>query len=137
MIVHADDARHDRVSTQVEQGGPIDRRQIRACADALYPAVFDDDVLILTRSRAGTIDDLHVFEDYLGRPDPHVLAHFWPESVRALRAPLRRKTHGSQTEDSKAALPRVHCGVPVLGHVAPVIDPAARSCSIVVSALPA
>jgi len=84
MVVHTDDTRHDRVSSQVDYGSTFARELICAGRDAAYLAALDVDVLIRTRCRPRAIDDLHMFKHHFRRADFEVLAHLRPEHIHAL-----------------------------------------------------
>jgi hypothetical protein len=81
MVMHADDTRHDRVTTQVENGRLRMRRLIHAGTDRGYLAALQIDVLVGAGRGARPVDDRDVFEDHAPRVDAHVLAH-----VRSQRA---------------------------------------------------
>jgi hypothetical protein len=87
MIVHADDARDNRIATQVEDGDIGTLWPVCSRPNCDYPAVFDRDVLIGLRRGTRAVDDSHVLEDYFRRADAGVLAHLGAESIGGLPIP--------------------------------------------------
>ncbi len=84
MVVHTDDARHDREASQVEYGGAVARGLIFTRSYGRDHSALDVDVPIWARDGPRAIDDLNVFKDYFGGADAQVLPHLRPEAIDAL-----------------------------------------------------
>jgi hypothetical protein len=90
VIVHADDARHDGVAVEIEDRRAIGRGRD---ADGGDLATLDRNTLIGPGRCSGTVDNLDVLEDDLGRVNAHELADLGAERVRECHREEERE-HG-------------------------------------------
>src|SRR6266550_7985175 len=75
VIVHAHDARHHRVSAEVEDRHALCGRNVRAGFDRSNLSVLNHDVLILLRSSASPVDDANVLENNFGRVHTDIILY--------------------------------------------------------------
>ena len=72
VIVHADDAGHDGVATEIEHRDVRRSGYVGAFLDGGDLAGFDHDVPVVVGGGSGAVDGAYVGEDDFGRLDPHV-----------------------------------------------------------------
>jgi len=84
VIVHADNARDNRITAEVEHGDAVTRTLIRAGGDRGDLSTLEVDVLVSSRPGSRPINNADVFQDHSLLSDAYIVAHRRPEDADPL-----------------------------------------------------